>query len=78
LCFILGSFNGGLASLPAHELGAIVIKESVNRSKIKVEDVDEVILGHILTAGMLHFTAYTESALEVEYVSRLIILFLSF
>ncbi|KAK2145022.1 hypothetical protein LSH36_708g00023 [Paralvinella palmiformis] len=47
----VGSFNGGLASLPAHELGAIVIKESVNRSKIKVEDVDEVILGHILTAG---------------------------
>ena len=53
--YISGSFNGGLSSLPAHELGAIVIKESINRSKVKPEEVDEVILGHILTAGKCRF-----------------------
>ena len=47
----VGSFGGALSSLPAHELGAIAIKEAISRAKIKATDVDEVILGQILTAG---------------------------
>jgi acetyl-CoA C-acetyltransferase len=47
----VGSFNGGLSSLPAHELGAIAVKAAVERAKISPEDVDEVILGQILAAG---------------------------
>ena len=47
----VGSFNGGLSSLPAHELGAVAVKAAVERAKIAPEDVDEVILGQILAAG---------------------------
>ena len=47
----VGSFGGALSSLPAHELGAIAIKEVISRAKINATDVDEVILGQILTAG---------------------------
>lgn len=47
----VGSFLGGLSSLKAHELGTIVIEEVVKRAGIKPSDVDEVILGQILTAG---------------------------
>jgi acetyl-CoA C-acetyltransferase len=47
----VGSFGGALSSLPAHELGAIAIKEAISRAKIQATDVDEVILGQILTAG---------------------------
>ena len=41
----VGSFNGALASLPAHALGEIVIREVLNRAKTEPGDVDEVILG---------------------------------
>ena len=47
----VGSFNGSLASLPAHELGQIVIKAVMERAKLKPEDVSEVILGQVLTAA---------------------------
>jgi len=47
----VGSFNGSLASLPAHELGQIVIKTAMERAKLKPEDVSEVILGQVLTAA---------------------------
>jgi hypothetical protein len=47
----VGSFNGAYASLPAHELGAIVIKEVLARAGVDAADVDEVILGQVLTAG---------------------------
>ncbi|MBN8828403.1 MAG: acetyl-CoA C-acetyltransferase [Sphingobacteriia bacterium] len=45
------SFNGSFANIPAHELGAFLIKELLKRNKIKDNEVDEVILGHVLTAG---------------------------
>ncbi len=48
----VGSFNGGLASKSAPQLGAIVIKEAVSRAGIKPEDVSEVIMGCVLTAGI--------------------------
>ena len=47
----VGSFNGALASLPAHELGRIAIQAAVERAGIKAEDVDEVIMGQVLQAG---------------------------
>ena len=48
----VGSFRGTLSSIPAPRLGAIVIKESVRRAGIKGEDVDEVIMGNVLQAGV--------------------------
>jgi len=47
----IGSFNGALASLPAHELGKIAIAEAMTRAKVAPGDVSEVIMGQILTAG---------------------------
>lgn len=48
----VGSFNGALASKTAPQLGAIAIKEAINRAGIKPEDVSEVIMGCVLTAGL--------------------------
>lgn len=47
----VGSFNGALSSVPAHELGAIAIKAALERASLDPADVDEVIFGQILTAG---------------------------
>jgi len=47
----VGSFNGALASLPAHELGRIVITEALSRAHVEAGEVSEVILGQVLTAG---------------------------
>jgi len=47
----VASFNGSLASVPAHELGKAVIQESLKRSKLDPSEVDEVILGQVLTAA---------------------------
>jgi acetyl-CoA C-acetyltransferase len=47
----VGSFNGSFAAVPAHELGAAVIKEVLKRAGVDAADVDEVILGQVLTAA---------------------------
>ncbi|MCI0530727.1 MAG: acetyl-CoA C-acetyltransferase [candidate division Zixibacteria bacterium] len=47
----IGNILGGLAPLTAPQLGAIVIREAVKRAGIKPEDVDEVIMGHVVQAG---------------------------
>jgi acetyl-CoA C-acetyltransferase len=47
----VGSFNGAFANLPAHELGAVTITAALERAKVAKDEVDEVILGQILTAG---------------------------
>jgi acetyl-CoA C-acetyltransferase len=47
----VGSFNGALGGLPAHELGRIAILSAVKRAGIQLADVDEVILGQVLQAG---------------------------
>ncbi|MGH6892254.1 MAG: acetyl-CoA C-acetyltransferase [Dongiaceae bacterium] len=47
----IGAFNGALSSLPAHELGKIAIVEALKRAKVDTKEVNEVILGHVLTAG---------------------------
>ena len=46
----VGSFNGSLSGMPAHDLGKIVIKETLNRSGIEGGDVDEVILCLLYTS----------------------------
>ncbi|MBR4099202.1 MAG: acetyl-CoA C-acetyltransferase [Clostridium sp.] len=48
----IGSFGGSLKDTPAVDLGAIVIKEALNRAGVKPEQVDEVMFGCILTAGL--------------------------
>ncbi|WP_338665069.1 acetyl-CoA C-acetyltransferase [Pararoseomonas sp. SCSIO 73927] len=47
----VGSFNGAFASVPAHQLGATAIKAALERAKVEAGEVDEVILGQILTAA---------------------------
>lgn len=47
----VGGFNGGLASVPAHQLGAAVIKALVERNKLGAADVSEVILGQVLSTA---------------------------
>ncbi|MDR1676762.1 MAG: acetyl-CoA C-acetyltransferase [Deltaproteobacteria bacterium] len=48
----IGSFNGGLASVPATDLGALVIKEALVRAGIGPNVPDEVIMGNVLQAGL--------------------------
>jgi acetyl-CoA C-acetyltransferase len=47
----VGAFNGGLASLAAHQLGEIAIVEALKRARVEPKEVSEVIMGQILTAG---------------------------
>ncbi len=48
----IGSFLGSLKNFTAPELGGLVIKEAVKRAGIKAEDVDEVIMGNVVSAGI--------------------------
>ncbi len=48
----VGVLGGALAPLPATQLGAIVIREAVRRANLQPEQIDEVILGHVLPAGL--------------------------
>ncbi len=48
----IGSFNGSLISLSATRLGGIVIADAVKRAGVKAEEVDEVIMGNVLSAGL--------------------------
>ncbi|NKN36868.1 acetyl-CoA C-acetyltransferase [Agrobacterium sp. a22-2] len=47
----VGSFNGAFANVAAHDLGAVAIKAVLERAGVEAGEVDEVILGQILTAG---------------------------
>ena len=47
----IGSFQGSLASIPAEELGATVIRSLLEQSGVAASEVDEVIMGQVLTAG---------------------------
>lgn len=48
----IGSFGGALAGVTAAELGAIVIKEALKRANVNPADVNEVIMGNVLQAGL--------------------------
>jgi acetyl-CoA C-acetyltransferase len=47
----VGSFNGALSSLPAHELATVAVKSAFERAGVAAADVDELILGQILSAA---------------------------
>ncbi|CAK0775045.1 putative acyltransferase [uncultured Gammaproteobacteria bacterium] len=47
----VGTFNGALAAVPAHKLSEVVIQEVLKRAKLEAGEVDEVILGQILTGN---------------------------
>ncbi len=47
-----GKFQGALKDFSAPELGAMVVRESVRRAGVKVEEVDEVIMGNVIQAGV--------------------------
>ena len=47
----VGKFGGSLAKVPAPELGSIVLKEALARAKVGLDQVGEVIMGQVLTAG---------------------------
>ncbi len=47
----VGSFNGAFGTVPAHVLGTVAIQAAMQRAGVEPGDVDEVILGQILTAG---------------------------
>ncbi|MDI6813996.1 MAG: acetyl-CoA C-acetyltransferase [Desulfitobacteriaceae bacterium] len=48
----VGAFNGALSQIPAVELGALVIKEAMQRAGIAPEQVDEVIMGNVLQGAL--------------------------
>src|SRR5919205_978713 len=48
----IGKFLGGLSTLSAPDLGAIAIKAALERSKVAVGDVDEVIMGNVVQGGV--------------------------
>jgi acetyl-CoA C-acetyltransferase len=48
----IGAYKGSLKDLSADKLGALAIKEVVYKSKLKSEEVDEVVMGHVLTSGL--------------------------
>ena len=48
----MGSFQGDLSSFKATDLGSIVVKQNLEDSKVSSEDIDEVIMGCVLPAGL--------------------------
>ena len=48
----IGTYNGSLKDIRAHQLGSIVINEVLKRSNVNPNEVDEIIMGQVLTAGM--------------------------
>ena len=48
----IGRYKGSLKNLSASKLGSITIKEVIYKSQLDVEEIDEVIMGHVLTSGL--------------------------
>ena len=47
----IGAYKGSLKNIKADQLGSVVIKEVLNKSKFNKDEIDEVIMGQVLTAG---------------------------
>ena len=47
----IGTYKGSLKNMKSHALGSIVIKEILSRSKFDKDEIDEVIMGQVLTTG---------------------------
>ena len=50
----IGRYKGSLKNLSASKLGSIAIKEVIYKSKLDLEEIDEVIMGHVLTSCLLY------------------------
>ena len=48
----IGTYKGSLKDLSADKLGALAIKEVIHKSNLKPDQIDEVIMGHVLTSGL--------------------------
>ena len=48
----IGTFNGSLKSMHAHDLGSIVVKENIKKSKLKSNEIEEIIMGQVLTSAV--------------------------
>jgi acetyl-CoA C-acetyltransferase len=48
----IGTYKGSLKGLSADKLGALAIKDVIHKSKLKPDDIDEVIMGHVLISGL--------------------------
>ena len=48
----IGTFQGSLKNMQAHELGAVVVKEAMNKSNLQPNDIDELIMGQVLTGAV--------------------------
>ena len=48
----IGTFGGAFVETPATELGAVAVREALKRAGVQAEDVDEVIMGNVLPAGL--------------------------
>lgn len=48
----VGKFGSGFRDVPAQRLGAAAIKEAVNRARLQLQDVEEVIMGNVISAGL--------------------------
>ncbi len=48
----IGAFRGTLSSEPAPRLGAVAIKAAIQRAGLRIEDIDEVIMGNVISAGV--------------------------
>ena len=55
----IGSFQGVLSSVPTVRLGAAVIKSAVERAGLMGEDIDEVIMGNVLSLSLIHISEPT-------------------
>ena len=66
----MGGFQGSLSSCTAPELGAVTIKEVLNRSGLQPTDVDEVILGCVLPAGLKQGPARQQCVWQVYLTQR--------
>lgn len=51
----IGTLNGSLSSLPAHELGGIAITDGLKRAGVEACQVSEVLMGQVLTAGEYNY-----------------------
>ena len=47
----IGTFGGSLKNIQAHNLGSIVVKETIKKSKLKFSEIDELIMGQVLTSS---------------------------
>ena len=64
----IGSMGGSLSNTPAAELGAVVIKEALNRAGVKPEQVDQVYMGCVIQAGLGQNVA-RQASIEVPAVT---------